>query len=576
MPLDGATLSGVVHELERALIGGRVDKISQPEPDEIVLSIRSGGANYKLLLTANASAPRVHFTAQSKASPLTAPLFCMVLRKHLSGGRVLAIQQPEFERIVALAIESRNEMGDMTRKNLLIEIMGKHSNIILTDGNDKVLDAIKHVPPSLSAVRTILPGAKYVAPPCRGKSNPLAATLTPLPDTTETIQGSLFARYNGVSPLLAGEICALAQVHPDTPLSHVTPEEMKKLTEAFSALFARVRAGDFSPRIYYDETGKGVDIAPWPFLSYAHLRAEPYGSASEMLENFYLRRDAAYRLKQKTTDLRKVLSTLLERHQKKALTHEKSLADTQNRDRLRIMGELLTAYLHKIERGAESFAAENFYESNATVEIPLEPTLTPAENAQRYFRQYNKQKRAHIALEGQIAQNTADIAYLESVRTALDTASGEEDMAEIRTELAQQGFIKKIPHKKTKQRPSKPLHYTSSDGFDIYVGKNNTQNDQLTLRTAHTTDLWFHTKDIPGSHVILITRGAEPPEGTIREAANLAAYHSRGRASSNVPVDYTPRKNVRKPAGAKPGYVIYDHHKTLYITPVEPVSPINL
>jgi predicted ribosome quality control (RQC) complex YloA/Tae2 family protein len=468
-------------------------------------------------------------------------------------------------------------MGDTAYKTLIIEIMGKHSNVMLTDKSGKVLDALKHVPPSMSSVRTILPNAVYAPPPSRGKVNPLAmgVDLQNLPEGT--LSQALFTRFNGISPVLAAEICACAKFHPDTLTVNLSTEESTRLAAAFSTIMQRVQGGNYAPQIYYDNTGKAADITPWPFLMYAHYRAEPYTSPSEMLDNFYVKRDAAYRLMQKTTDLRKLLATLTERCQKKAATHEKALADTHNRDTLRIKGELLTAYLHKVARGASLFMAENFYDENKPLEISLDPTLSPSENAQKYFRQYNKQKRANQALQEQISQNQADLAYLESVSNALQNSAGEEDIAEIRQELAEQGFAKRRvntqgKNKKIKQRATQPLHYTSSDGFAIYAGKNNTQNDQLTLRTAHATDLWFHTKDIAGSHVIVITRGTIPPERTLHEAANIAAYHSRARTGSNVAVDYTTRKNVRKPAGAKPGYVIYDHHKTLYVNPQEPIE----
>jgi len=549
MPMDGAMLASVVHELERLLVGGRIDKIIQSEADEIIIAARAGGANHKLLLTANAQAPRIHLTALAKTAPQTAPQFCMVLRKHLSGGRILGIRQPHFERVVEMDIENRTEMGDTARKTLLIEIMGKHSNIILRDASGKVLDAVKHVPPSVSSVRTVLPGAQYQPPPNRGKANPLEAVPTG--------EASLFEQFNGISPVLSEEICGEAARGAGLPA-------------AFAQFVQRIQTGAFAPQLYFDDTGKAVDITPWPFFLYVQHRAQPYDSPSEMLETFYQRRDTAYRLQQKTTDLRKVITLLLERARKKSFAHEKDLTATHDRDTLRIRGELLTAYLHKVPRGAATFTAENFYDDNAPMDIPLDPALSPADNAQRFFRQYNKQKRAAIALQEQIAQNNADITYLESVLAALQNSHAEEDIAEIRAELADQRFIKRAPKTKQKSRPAKPLHYTSSDGYDLYVGKNNTQNDTLTLRTAGPNDLWFHTKDIPGSHVILLTRNTDPPETTLHEAANLAAYHSRARTSSNVPVDYVARRHVKKPAGAKPGYVIYDYHKTLYVTPVEP------
>jgi predicted ribosome quality control (RQC) complex YloA/Tae2 family protein len=501
---------------------------------------------------------------------MQAPQFCMVLRKHLMGGRVLGVFQPEFERIVRIDIENRTEMGDTARKTLFIEIMGRHSNIILTDVNGRVLDAVKHIPPSVSAVRTILPGAQYSPPPGRGKTNPLADGALPDPSST------LFAQFNGISPQLGEEVCAVA---------------LKKggIQAAFDDFVSRVKAGEFAPHMYFNEAGRAADITAWGFETLAHLQSRTYDSPSLMLENFYARRDVEMRLQQRTADLRRHINTLLERCRNKAAVHDRSMAETHERDSLRIFGELITANMHAVPKGATSFTAQNYYAENEPIDIPLDPRLSPGENAQKYFNRYNKQKRAAVAVSEQITQNNADAAYLETVLAALDNAQTDADINEIRTELAAQplhggkplrGGNKKQPHggklshgskKKQPRTPeSKPLHFTSSDGYDIFVGKNNTQNDRLTLRTAHATDIWLHTKDIPGSHVILLTRGAEVPERTLLEAANLAAWHSRARTSSNVPVDYVARKHVRKPAGAKPGFVIYDFHKTVYVTPVEP------
>ena len=581
MPLDGTVVHGLVHELSRLLVNGRVDKITQPEVDEVHIAIRAGGVNHRLLLTANATAPRLHLTQITKEAPLQAPHFCMVLRKHLSGGRITAMTQPQFERMVMIEIENRTEMGDTARKLLIIEMMGKHSNIILTDHEEKVLDAIKHVPLSMSAVRYILPGAKYNMPPARGKVSPLQKTLDEVFDVEKladtTLAKALFQLYNGISPLLATELCARALLHPETQVNALTATEKQALASAFETYKTTLTNGEFTPQICFNEEGRALDFTPWAFLQYAPLRAVAYDSFSQMIGEFYAKRDAYYRLSQRTTDLRKVVTTLIERGRKKAFAHEKSLAETLTRDALRIKGELLTAYLHKVERGASSLEVENFYDNNNPITITLDPTLTPSENAQRYFRQYNKQKRANIALTEQIAENAHNLNYLETVSAALDNAQNEVDVNEIRAELETEGFVKRritSGHKKMqKQRPAKPLHHETPDGFDIYVGKNNTQNDQLTLRTAHATDLWFHTKDIPGSHVILITRGAEPSEEAVLQAASLAAYHSKARESSNVPVDYVMRKHVRKPAGAKPGFVIYDYHKTVYVTPHETGNP---
>jgi len=573
MPLDGTTLAAIVSEIS-ILEGGRVDKITQPEPDEIFLTIRAKGANHKLMLTVNANAPRVNFTAQSKQSPLQAPMFCMVLRKHVSSGRILSVRQPDFERIVEFQIEALDEMGDKSIKTLIIEIMGKHSNIMLVDTAGKVLDAIKHISPAVSSVRTILPGVTYQRPP-GDKESPLEAASKAFSKNIyledSSIQQAIFKHYNGISPILANEICARAQISPEA--REITEAERERLYEAFSALFAQVSAKNFRHNIYWDASGKAIDIAALPLSVYSELRAEAYESPSAMLEAFYAKRDEAYRIGQKTVDLRKLISTHQERARKKAAMHDRTLEEIKNRDDLRIKGELLTAYLYMLESGVTSFTADNFYDDNKPMEIPLDPALTPSENAQRYFKKYNKQKRTFTALQEQIAKNQEELNYLDSVMAAMETTIDEADIAEIRAELAEQGFAKRRAATKNKKAAgAKPLKYTSSDGFEIYVGKNNTQNDYLTLKFARNNDIWLHTKDIPGSHVIIVTAGKDPTPAVILEGANLAAYHSRARNGSQVPVDYVIRKHVRKPAGAKPGYVIYDFHNTIYVTPAEPTG----
>jgi len=575
MPFDGAIIATVVNELSSTIVGGRIDKISQPERDEIIISLRGGGANHKLLLTANSNAPRLNFTAQSKTSPLKAPMFCMVLRKYITSGRIVDIVQPRFERIVELHIEAMDEMGDKSVKILLVEIMGKHSNIMLLDANRKILDAIKHVSPAVSAVRPILPGIMYSSPPS-AKQNPMEMHnpeifIDCLLVGNSKVQEAIYKNLNGISPIFASEICTRAQIAHDTFMKDLAQDEKSRLHLAFFNAMEQIVAGQFTPTIYWDTECRAVDIAAFPLQLYAHHTAEVYDSASVMLESFYARRDETYRISQKTVDMRKLISTHQERARKKSFMYERTLEEIKGRDTLRIKGELLTAYLYMVEKGADSFTADNFYDENKPMQIVIDPTLTPAENAQRYFKQYNKQKRTFAALEEQIAKNQEDLDYLDSVAIAMETITDEADIAEIRAELASQGFAKRQTDSKNKKasQSAKPLRYVSSDGFDIYVGKNNTQNDNLTLRTANNSDIWMHTKHIPGSHVIIITGGKDVPDGTILEAANLAAYHSKARNSAQVPVDYVAKKHVRKPSGAKPGFVIYDSHRTVYVTPVE-------
>ena len=576
MPFDGAAIAAVVHELSAAVVGGRIDKISQPEPDEIFLNLRGGGQNYKLLMTTNAGAPRLHFTAQSKTAPLKAPMFCMLLRKHLTSGRIVDIVQPEFERIVEFHIESMDEMGDKSVKILLIEIMGKHSNIMLLDANRKILDAIKHVSMSVSTVRPILPGMAYSRPPSPDKQNPMdigtqADFVQAICTGNLKLHSAIYQRLNGISPILSTEICTRANVPHDTFTKDLTADEQTRLYGAFSHIMKQVVSGDFTCSIYWSDDGKAIDLSALPLLTYVNLQAETFDSPSTMLESFYARRDEAYRISQKTVDLRKLVTTLQERCRKKSFMYERTLEEIKDRDTLRIKGELLTAYLYMVEKGAETFTAENFYDDNKPMDIAVDPSLTPAENAQRYFKQYNKQKRTFAALQEQMEKNQEDLNYLDSVAAAMETITDEADIAEIRAELAAQGFAKRRTESKNKKvaQSAKPLHYISSDGFDIYVGKNNTQNDNLTLRMAGSNDIWVHTKDIPGSHVIVMTNGKELPDATILEAANLAAFHSKAKNSTQVPVDYVAKRHVRKPNGAKPGFVIYDSHKTVYVTPVE-------
>jgi predicted ribosome quality control (RQC) complex YloA/Tae2 family protein len=580
MPLDGVALSGVIHELNYILTDGRIDKITQPEPDELVLTLRAHGGNHKLLLTANASAPRLHFTTESKPSPMQAPMFCMMLRKQLSGGRLIKITQPEFERIAELHIEARDEMGDRAVKKLVIEIMGKHSNIILLDGDGVIADSARRVSHNTSSVREVLPGRKYQRPPAGDKQSPLHVDSNTFTEKINAqparkIQQAVYQSFNGISPVMASEWCLEAGVQPDAPVSSLNEADVSNVYAAFASGIKRIiraNSDGYSFTVYLDANGIPADFSALPLSNvYASYETRAYESISPMLEDFYRQKDAASRISQKTTDLRKLIATHIERCVKKQAVYDKTLADIADRDKLRVYGELLTANLYRVELGAESFTADNFYDENKPIEIKLNPELTASENAQSYFKQYNKQKRTFAALQEQIKQNSDDLTYLDSVANSLQAAADEADIAEIRAELAEEGYVKKVSVKKNAKqtKKTKPLRYVSTDGFEIFVGKNNTQNDELTLRFADARDIWLHTKDIAGSHVIIKTNGQPVSDATLLEAANLAAYYSKARESAQVPVDYAPRKYVRKPNGAKPGYVIYDHNRTVYVTPKE-------
>ena len=579
MALDGITTAAIAHELKQILIGGRIDKIHQPTAHEIRFSVRSMGVQYKVLASANPGNPRMHLTEMAKENPMTAPLFCMVLRKHIAGGKIVDIIQPNFERILILKVESANEMGDMTVKNLILEIMGKHSNLILTDENGRILDSIKRISHEKSSVREVLPGKDYVLPPSQDKKNPLeldeSVFLSGLHlQEGQKLQDFLYKTYTGISPMMAGEICTRANLEASDACQQVSPSQGETLYHTFHSLMENVRDGNFKNQIYYHENGRVADFAVVDIEQFAQLTKKEFPSTSTLLEAFYAQRDNAFYINQKAHDMRRLILSNIERCIKKKEIQMLTRKDTAPMGEWKKKGELLTANIYAVVQGTNTFRTVDFYDENmGEIDISLDPTKTPAENAQRYFSKYNKAKRTLVALEVQEKQNQEELIYLESVLNALDSADDDADLSEIRAELAESGYMKRSVSKKGKQnkpKKSKPMHFVSSDGYEIYVGKSNLQNDELTLHFADSTDLWMHTKDIPGSHVIIRTNGqAEVPAKTLEEAANLAAYYSKAKNSSMVPVDYTQKKNVKKPNGAKPGMVIYLTNRTIYVTPDE-------
>ncbi len=576
MAYDGIVIHSILHELNDKLLGGRIDKVYQPESDEIILSVRSLGSNYKLLLTANPSHPRLHLTSSAKENPQEPPLFCMVLRKHIQSGKIIEISQPRFDRIVNIKIEALNEMGDYTVKTLILEIMGRHSNLMLVDENMKVLECARHISFDKSSVRQMLPGKEYTLPPGGEKLDTLTlnennfnASIEKMP--SEKIYAAIYKSFNGISPVIADEICCNAQTDPSLPVSMLSADDISRVYSAFDALVTKIRQNSYAPQIVYDGD-RIIDMLPFGLNKFSGLKAKVFASPSEMTEAFYATKDTQYRLNQKTHDLKHLISQNIERCAKKRAIQQQSLKDIENREYLKLCGELITANIYAIKQGMTTVRLNNFYsEELEETEIELDSALTPAENAQKYFKRYNKAKRTFAALQDQIVSNDEELAYLEGVLTSVANCENEQDIKDIRSELREQGYIKKEAKQKGRKvsKRSVPLHFISSDGFDIYVGKNNVQNDELTLKTAHSTDIWMHTKNIPGSHVIIISRGAEIPDTTLTEAATLAAYYSKAQNSALVPVDYTQRKNVHKPNGAKPGFVIYDTNKTAYITPDE-------
>lgn len=576
MAFDGITVSAIKAEIEDKILGGRIDKVYQPEKDEIILGIRSMGQAYKLLLTSNASNPKFHFTQTNPSNPMTPPLFCMVMRKHLQSGKIIKIEQPDFDRILNIYVESLNELGDYSVKKLVLEIMGRHSNIILTDENNTILDCIKHIGHDTSSVREVLPGREYTLPPSQDKINTLELDNNNFNEVLENnpsfeIQSVIYKNYTGISPIAASEICYRANVNGSTPVEALTDIQKEIVFNKFAGLVEDIKANRFYPESITNEKGKTIDFSPIEMTQFNGLEIKKYTSISELIESFYANRDFAYRIGQKTQDLRKLITQNIERCIRKKDIQMQTLRSIKNRDELRLKGELLTANIYSIKKGMTTVELPNYYSENQElVAIELDSNKTPSENAQKYYKAYNKAKRTFEALKDQIKSNDEELAYLESVLTSVNNCTDEQDVKEIRRELREEGYVKKVKNQKDKSKKhSVPLHFISQDGFDIYVGKNNIQNDELTLKFARPRDIWMHTKNIPGSHVIIVANGQTIPDTTLNEGAMLSAFYSKAKNSSKVPVDYTEKKNVKKPNGSKPGFVIYETNKTAYITTSE-------
>lgn len=576
MAFDGITVSAIKAEIEDKILGGRIDKVYQPEKDEIILGIRSMGQAYKLLLTSNASNPKFHFTQTNPSNPMTPPLFCMVMRKHLQSGKIIKIEQPDFDRILNIYVESLNELGDYSVKKLVLEIMGRHSNIILTDENNTILDCIKHIGHDTSSVREVLPGREYTLPPSQGKINTLELDDNNFKEVLGNnpsfeIQSVIYKNYTGISPIAASEICYRANVNGSTPVEALTDIQKEVIFNEFAKLVEDIKANRFYPESITNEKGKTIDFSPIEMTQFNGFEIKKYTSISELIESFYANRDFAYRIGQKTQDLRKLITQNIERCIRKKDIQMQTLRSIKNRDELRLKGELLTANIYSIKKGMTTVELPNYYSENQElVAIELDSNKTPSENAQKYYKAYNKAKRTFEALKDQIKSNDEELAYLESVLTSVNNCTDEQDVKEIRRELREEGYVKKVKNQKDKSKKhSVPLHFISQDGFDIYVGKNNIQNDELTLKFARPRDIWMHTKNIPGSHVIIVANGQTIPDTTLNEGAMLSAFYSKAKNSSKVPVDYTEKKNVKKPNGSKPGFVIYETNKTAYITTSE-------
>lgn len=560
MAFDGITIANITKELHDTLLGGRIYKIAQPESDELMLTIKNNGTQYRLLLSADASLPLVYLTESNKPSPRTAPGFCMLLRKHLQNARITGIVQPGLERIIHLELEHLNELGDLCRKKLIVEIMGKHSNIIFCDDQNKIIDSIKHISGMVSSVREVLPGRDYFIPQTQEKLNPLidlnyVNLCKNMQEKPMAVYKALYSSYTGLSPIVAQEICYRAGIDGDLPANVLDEASLHALCNTLTDMMTQIVTGSFSPAIIYD--GKEpIEFASLPLTLYADKTVKTYDSISAVLEQYYAERSMLTRIRQKSVDLRKIVQTALERNIKKYDLQMKQMQDTDKRDKYKVYGELLNTYGYNIEPGAQSMEALNYY-TDETITIPLDDTLTPQENAKKYFDKYGKMKRTYEALSELTVEVKEEIEHLESVLAALDIAQQEEDLVQIKEELIESGYIRRKGGTKKAKVTSRPFHYISSDGFHMYVGKNNYQNDELTFKFATGNDWWFHAKQKAGSHVIVKTEGKELPDRTFEEAARLAAYYSKGREQNKVEIDYIQKKHVKKPAGAKPGFVVY-------------------
>ena len=578
MAFDGITIANLAKELNDTLAGGRIQKIAQPEKDELILTIKQYDI-YKLFLSADASLPLVYLTENNKPNPLTAPNFCMLLRKHFNSAKILSVTQPGLERSLDITIEHLDELGDVTIKHLIIEIMGKHSNIILCDESYTIVDSIKHISGFVSSVREVLPGRKYFLPQTVEKANPLTLTeeelRTYVLSKNIPLAKAVYTGLTGISPLIAEELCHRAGISSELPACEVSPDHAVHFHNVILRFMEKVKDGEFAPCIIFKD-GVPVEFSALPLTCYTEhltegMEIQSYAQISNVLEEYYAKKNQITRIRQKSADLRRIVTTTIERDAKKYDLQLKQMKDTEKRDTYKVYGELITAYGYGVEPGAKSMQALNYY-TNEEITIPLDETMSAMENAKKYFEKYNKLKRTAEALTVHLAETKESLDYMESVRLSLDMALTENDLNLIKEELIESGYLRRHLEK-GKKKPQKvkltntPLHYLSSDGYHLYVGKNNLQNDELTFQFANGGDWWFHAKGIPGSHVILKSDGNEIPDRTYEEAAALAAYYSKSRDNDKAEVDYIEKKHVKKPAGAKPGFVVYYTNYSMMAVP---------
>lgn len=548
MALDGIFLYHLKNEVAQFAVGARIEKIHQPSKEELLLSLRSREGAKKLVLSCRADSAGIYFTSFSPENPPKPPMLCMLLRKHLTGAKILAVEQDGLERIVKLRLQAVNELGDLVYFSLVAEIMGRYSNIILVDQNGIIVDALRRVDEGRSHIRTVLPGESYKAPPAQDKHNLLTEDI-------ETVRTALF--NSGKAP---------ARAFQDTVMG-VSPIVCREYENGVPLEKIQEYALNPSPVVVITE--KPLDFCFMPITQYGDLaQIKPFDSFCETLDYFYRERVTADRIRQRSGELFKTISNLQERALRKAINRQNELKECKDKDKYKTYGDLITAHQYALAKGSSVYEVQNFYDNNTVIKIPADPALTPVQNAQKYYKEYRKKQTAQSVLTGFINDALAEAEYLDSVSDALSRASTDAEITAIKTELADAGYLKQQNKRcKKGQNSLSPLHFESSEGYQIFVGRNNMMNDRLTLKTAADSDMWFHVKDIAGSHVIVKNDGRGFSDTVIREAALLAAHNSKARSSSNVAVDYTAVKNVKKPNGAKPGMVIYENYKTEYVTP---------
>ncbi len=583
MAFDGIVIANLVYELKQRLAGGRIGKIAMPNKDELLFTIKGNGRTELLLVSASPSLPLLYLTKEKKPSPMVAPAFCMLLRKHIGTGRIADIYQMGLERIVCFELEHLNELGDLCRKKLYVELMGKHSNIIFTNEENIIIDSIRRVSASVSSLREVLPNRKYFLPKELQKRNFFTVTeeeFLQLGDKEKyPLSKLLFMTFEGISPLIAAEICERASLSTECSFFALNEIEKKHLYRTFSNLMEEVKNHEFTPNIIY-KNGVPMDFASLRLQSCkggGDLEVTAFDSISDLLAEFYTAKDAVVRIRQKSADLRKIVATALERVSRKYDLQQKQIGDSEKKEKFKVYGDLIHTYGYSLAGGEDKLVCENYYDDNKTITILLDRNMNAADNAKRYYEKYAKQKRTFEALSEEIKKTEFDLELLQSISMSLDLATDEDDLTLIKNELTSYGYMKRKAGVKDNSRKliQKPLHFRSTDGFDIFVGKNNLQNDYITFKLAKGEDWWFHAKGMPGSHVIVKSDKRELTDRTFEEAAALAAYFSKGNAAPKVEVDYIQRANLKKVPSGAPGFVIYHTNWSMIAKPELLISQVK-